>query len=348
MRQKSLTKYSAANSIRTGRRSTGITITPLRGFFITLLLLGVPTVSLGTICLSLIQNNLRLSEKNDELNAIASEVKAEVDSLGEEIDSLRERAGVPKDSAPTEANADAVPDTSVQKSWSDSITRSSDASSDGLGAGQLSSEAAEKQDLENKAGLGRLTNALPPRGGPSKAVDPVDLLKDVQKQVPKLNKTLDSSVKPALEEALAEEAAYPDGQPVVGVVEVSSEFGIRSNPFGGGGYEVHEGIDFVGEYGDIIAAAGDGVVKLAGPNGGYGLTVTIDHSYGYETLYAHMSEVKVNVGDTVKRGQIIGYIGSTGRSSGPHLHYGLYKSKKAINPRTLLKLPENNVAQDPR
>ncbi|MEL6259449.1 MAG: M23 family metallopeptidase [Cyanobacteria bacterium J06626_6] len=349
-----MTRYSAASKIRTGRVTAGITITPLRGFFVTLLLLGVPTVSLGTICLSLIQNNLRLSEKNDELKAMASEVKAEVDSLGEEIDSLRERAGVPKESVTTEAssssNVDAAtnPRSSSEKSWSESITRTSKASSEDSGAEDLLPKVSEGEDAGEAEGLGRLTNALPPRGGPSKAIDPVDLLKDVQRQVPKLNRTLDSSVKPALEEALAEEAAYPDGQPVVGVVEVSSEFGIRSNPFGGGGYEVHEGIDFVGEHGDIIAATGDGTIKLAGPNGGYGLTVTIDHSYGYETLYAHMSEVKVKVGDTVKRGQIIGYIGSTGRSSGPHLHYSLYKNKKAINPRTLLKLPDNNLAQGSR
>lgn len=308
----------------------------MRGFFITLLCLGVPTVSLGTVCLSLIQNNLRLSETNDELKEMANEVKAEVDSLGNEIDSLRERAGVPKpeaEDAEKEAKVKTISETRAteagQSAWSDSIQRSSDNGAAG-------------------EGLRSLTNGLPPRGGPSRAVDPVSLLKDIQKEVPKLNQALDDSVKPALEEALAEEAAYPDGTPVVGLVEVSSEFGIRGNPFGGGSYEMHEGIDFVGEYGDIIAATGDGVVTLAGPNGGYGNTVTINHDHGYETLYAHMSEVKVKEGETVKRGQIIGYIGSSGRSSGPHLHYSIYKNKKAINPRQLLKLAENNLAQGPR
>ena len=327
MRQQLLTKPSATHhsSINQygqgkGKQSSGITITPLRGFFITLLFLGIPTVTLGTLCLSLVQNNLRLSEKNNELQAIATEVKAEVDSLGEEIDTLKERAGVAK-----EDQASKVTDKTVSSAEVDSSKALSSTSKDGI-----------------------VANALQSKGGPADSVDSVTLLKDVQKQVPKLSKTLDTSIKPALEETLAEEAAYPDGQPVVGMVQVSSEFGIRGNPFSGAGYEMHSGIDFVGDVGDIVAATGNGTVTLAGPNGGYGNTVTIDHSYGYETLYAHMSEVKVNVGDTVKRGQIIGYVGSTGRSTGPHLHYELYKDDEAINPRTLMKLPENNLAQGPR
>jgi len=341
MRQKSLTSYAtpskriATRRSSAGRRKGGITITPMRGFFITLLCLGVPTVSLGTVCLSLIQNNLRLSETNDELKEMANEVKAEVDSLGSEIDSLRERAGVPKlKESVSETNVQdrAISETGVtkakQSNWSDSIQRGSE-----KGAGE---------------GIRSLSDGLPPKGGPANVVDPVSLLKNVQREVPKLNHTLDSSVKPALEKALAEEAAYPDGTPVVGIVEVSSEFGIRRNPFGGSSYEMHEGIDFAGDYDDIIAATGDGVVTLAGPKGGYGITITIDHGYGYETLYAHLTEVKVEPGDTVKRGQIIGYMGSTGRSTGPHLHYSIYKDEQAIDPRKLLKLPENNLAQGPR
>ncbi len=321
MRQQSHTSYTAARSRRIAKRTVshaaGITITPLRGFFLTLLFLGVPTVSLGAMCLALIQNNLRLSEQNTELQVIASEVKAEVDSLDAEIETLRERAGVPRE----ESQASSSPSVSTGDRQTSRQNRESASTSD---------NGFREADV--------LTNAFPPRGGLANIVDPVSLLKDVQTQVPKLNRTLDTSIKPALEETLAAEAAYPDGQPIVGPVEISSEFGIRRNPFGGGGYETHEGIDFVSEYGDIIAATGDGVVTLAGPNGGYGNTVTIKHSGSYKTLYAHMSKVIVEVGDTVERGQIIGHVGSTGRSSGPHLHYSLYKDGTAINPRTLLKL----------
>lgn len=305
MRQKSQISYSVSTA-PSGRSAAGITITPLRGFFIALLFLGIPTVSLGSFALSLFQSNLRLSERNTELNEMAAEVKREVDSLGEEIDSLRKRAGV------------------------DSLKESA------AGAKGVSSSVKQR-------GFG-----LPPRGGVARRAEAIELLEDAKKQVPELNKALDDSVKPALEETLAEEAAFPDGVPMVGRIQVSSEYGLRGNPFGGGGYELHGGIDFVGDVGDIIAATGDGVVILAGPNGGYGNTVTIDHGNKYETLYAHMSEVKVSVGDRVKRGQIIGYVGSTGRSSGPHLHYSVYKDKKAINPRQVLNMPESPVANSSR
>ena len=280
-----------------------------------------PMASLGTICYALVQNNLRLHERNSKLTGLANEVKAEIDTLSEEIETLRQRAGVAEDAAKEDAE-----DTAKEDSVS-------------------SNDSSETETAPISASNG--TNRLLPQGGLGKEIDPLDLLKDAKAQVPKLNEALDSTAKP-LEATLAAEAAYPTGLPVTGHLDISSEFGVRSNPFSGGGYEVHEGIDFIGDIGDIIAATGDGKVVLAGPNGGYGNTVTIDHGYGYETLYAHMSKVEVAVGDRVKRGQIIGRIGNTGRSSGPHLHYSIYKEKKAINPRKLLNVPENTMAMGPR
>ncbi|NEP63326.1 MAG: M23 family metallopeptidase, partial [Symploca sp. SIO2G7] len=112
----------------------------------------------------------------------------------------------------------------------------------------------------------------------------------------------------------------------------------RRNPFGGYAYETHEGTDFVGPYGTAIFATGDGKVVRAGYHGGHGNTVTIKHGYGYETLYAHMSKLAVESGTEIKRGDIVGYLGNTGRSSGPHLHYGIYYKGDAINPRTVMKL----------
>lgn len=270
-----------------------------------LLFLAIPTVSLGSLCFFLFRHNLQLSEKNNELKEIATEVTSEVDTLGQEIESLRARAGIEEGSIQGSQN--------------------------GLIRSTQSSRLSSPTDSS--------TQTFSPRGGPANAIEALSLLKDAKRQVPQLNRALDGAVKPALEETLAEEAAYPNGQPMIGTLAVSSEFGIRSNPFSGEGYEVHEGIDFVGEQGDIIAATGDGVVTKAGINGGYGNSVTLDHSYGYETLYAHMSELKVKAGDRVKRGQIIGHVGSTGRSSGPHLHYSLYKDGEAIDPRNILKLP---------
>lgn len=349
MRQKSLDSYTATTTRpRRKRRSreidrepAGITITPIRGFFMALLFLGIPTLSLGTICFSLLQNNLLLSEKNEELTELATEVREDIDSLGAEIESLQKRAGV----QPEEAAEDTRKATKRIES------------NDALQGDALQTDSGNRRGLANvtthNSSLGlpvrdtNLANALPPRGGPAQMASALDLLEDAKAKVPALNKALDSSVKPALEEALAEEAAFPDGVPVV-KVDISSHFGIRSNPFGGGSFEMHEGTDFVGDVGDIIAATGDGKVVESGYNGGYGLMVTIDHGYGYETLYAHMSETKVNVGDVVKRGEIIGYIGNTGRSTGPHLHYSVYRNEVAIDPEKLMKLPANKLADGPR
>ena len=335
MRQQLLTKSSVSSGRSTGRQrrreraalktrtkaqqGSGIAITPMRGFFISLMFLA-PMASLGTLCFALVQNNLRLHQKNDKLTGMANEVRAEIDILSEEIEALRERAGVTDEASEISTKAE------EKTATSDDLIEAIDT----------------KIDVEDSRSESS-SRGLLPRGGVASQVDALDLLQDAKAQVPVLNKALDSAAEP-LKATLAAEAAYPNGLPMPGHLEVSSEYGVRGNPFGGGGYEIHDGIDFVGEQGDIIAATGDGKVTLAGANGGYGNSVTIDHGYGYETLYAHMSRVRVNVGDRVKRGQIIGHVGSTGRSSGPHLHYAIYKDKKAINPRQLMTIPENRLA----
>jgi murein DD-endopeptidase MepM/ murein hydrolase activator NlpD len=185
---------------------------------------------------------------------------------------------------------------------------------------------------------------VPPQGGPAEAVTPEAIFNLAKEKMPGLEATLDSAVKPALEETLEaeakEKAAFPNGKPIAGKTEVSSEFGLRSNPFGGRGYEMHEGIDFKGPVGKPILATADGVVVKAEYNGGYGKHVRVDHGYNYETLYAHLSEVDVRIGDRVKRGDVVGVLGNTGRSSGPHLHYGIYRNGQAVNPRYYLKLED--------
>ena len=301
-----LERNSTRSNLQPAAQQPGVALTPMRGFMLSLMFLA-PMGALGTLCFALVQNNLKLHQKNDKLTGIANEVRAEIDTLSEEIDTLRQRAGV-EEGAETAAKGGFTQDES----------------------------AASSHSLEVK-------ESQLPQGGPAKEIDALDLLEDARAQVPKLNKALDSAVKP-LKATLAAEAAYPTGLPMTGYLDISSEFGVRSNPFSGGGYEVHEGIDFIGDVGDIVATTGEGTVVLAGPNGGYGNTVTVDHGYGYETLYAHLSSVRVKVGDRVKRGQIIGHVGSTGRSSGPHLHYSIYKDKKAIDPRKLMKVPENVLA----
>lgn len=95
-------------------------------------------------------------------------------------------------------------------------------------------------------------------------------------------------------------------------------------------------MDIDGERGDVVVAPGNGTVIEAGWKGGYGNMIEIDHGNGLTTRYGHLSKVDVAVGDTVTRGQLVGYVGSTGRSTGPHLHYELRINDKPINPRRFL------------
>ncbi|MFL9840381.1 peptidoglycan DD-metalloendopeptidase family protein [Sphingomonas sp. ST-64] len=115
---------------------------------------------------------------------------------------------------------------------------------------------------------------------------------------------------------------------------ISSGFGLRRHPvlrF----TRMHKGLDIAAGYGAPIRAANDGTIAFAGRNGGYGNFVRINHSGGMGTGYGHMSRIAVRSGQRVSRGQVIGYVGSTGISTGPHLHYELYRNGVAINPRSV-------------
>ncbi|WP_102958332.1 M23 family metallopeptidase [Mangrovicella endophytica] len=117
---------------------------------------------------------------------------------------------------------------------------------------------------------------------------------------------------------------------------VSSSFGVRSDPFLGRS-AFHAGIDFVAGNGTSATATAAGTVISAGRSGGYGNMVEIDHGNGFTTRYGHLSGIAVTVGETVKAGDTIGYTGSTGRSTGPHLHYEVRRNGEAIDPASFLK-----------
>ena len=118
--------------------------------------------------------------------------------------------------------------------------------------------------------------------------------------------------------------------------KINNEFGFRRNPFGGRTYEFHAGMDIDGERGDLVVAPANGVVTEAGWKGGYGQMIEVDHGNGLKTRYGHLSKIEVEVGDTLSRGQEIALIGSTGRSTGPHLHFELRLNDRPINPRRFL------------
>lgn len=118
----------------------------------------------------------------------------------------------------------------------------------------------------------------------------------------------------------------------------TSFFGYRSDPFNSGHAEFHPGIDFKGERGDIIKCTANGKVVFAGWCGGYGNCVRVAHANHLETLYGHMSRIVVKVGQQVSVGDKVGEVGSTGRSTGAHLHYEIRKNGKPINPVNFLAL----------
>ena len=129
----------------------------------------------------------------------------------------------------------------------------------------------------------------------------------------------------------------PLGKPVEG--RISSKFGTRVDPLNGK-KSIHEGVDILANRGEKIRATADGVVTKAFRNGGYGNYVEIDHCNGYVTAFAHMQKYLVKRGEKVKRGQIIGKVGSSGRSTGPHLHYEILLHKKPVSPDKFMKVAD--------
>jgi len=109
-------------------------------------------------------------------------------------------------------------------------------------------------------------------------------------------------------------------------------------------WKAHNGTDFGARRGTPILAAAEGKVIFSGRKGGYGNVIKIQHKDGYVTLYAHQSRLKAKVGQYVSAGQVIGYVGSTGRSTGPHLHFGLYKNGRAIDPMRLVKFSTGGLS----
>ncbi len=156
----------------------------------------------------------------------------------------------------------------------------------------------------------------------------------ISKQAYVQSKSYDELVKLALDKEKML-ASIPAVMPVSNkdLKRTASGWGFRIDPV----YKIrrfHYGMDFSAPIGTEIYAAGDGVVKkVETSRSGYGRWVVIDHGFGYETLYGHMSKFNVKVGDKVKRGSVIGYVGNAGKSTGPHVHYEVHKNGKPVNPQ---------------
>lgn len=211
--------------------------------------------------------------------------------------------------------------------------------------GKAEKESNEEYVLELKTYLGSeevYPTGLPIGGGDinyayyfswqmiEKARDNIDIVRAELPQQEEELSALESSVK----EYNALKAATPSIWPLAddGSAYISSNFGWRKDPFTGK-QAIHEGLDIGTWYNTPVLATADGVVTYVGKNGSYGLMVTIEHGFGFETRYAHLNKAVVKKGQKVSRGDIIAYSGNSGRSSGPHLHYEVRK---------------NNIPQDPR
>jgi len=180
--------------------------------------------------------------------------------------------------------------------------------------------------------LGKIAPSLPPRatGGPFVAATASSLsafdrqiyrVKLVRGQVERLTRTM---------------GAVPIRKPMTGELEWTSGFGMRQDPFVRGP-AMHTGLDIRADTGEAARATATGTVTMAGWNGGYGKMVEVDHGNGFATRYAHLSAIDVEVGQTVRIGQIVGRVGTTGRSTGPHLHYETRVDGEAVDPQKFLR-----------
>ena len=187
-------------------------------------------------------------------------------------------------------------------------------------------EAVEdtSRKLAEKSGVVSEAPVLPGTGGPALPVDEATLAV----LEAKMNQ-LERNIR-AYEKVLRERGYTPSVWPVVGKLE--SGFGGRRNPFGGSSYEFHSGQDIDAAPGDPVVAGASGKVAFAGWQNGYGQVVVIDHGGGLTTRYGHLSRIEVANGQAVERAQFIGRVGSTGRSTGPHLHYEVRINDQPVNP----------------
>ena len=182
--------------------------------------------------------------------------------------------------------------------------------------------------------MAQLEAAVPRAGGMGGPYIPVKLSGDsgpFERELYRINVT--RAQMDRLNRALA---LVPYRKPVVGEVEFTSGFGVRTDPFLGRP-AMHTGVDFRASMGDPVRATANGKVVSAGWAGGYGRMVEIDHGNGLSTRYGHLSQIDVKVGDPIKIGQVIGEVGSTGRSTGPHLHYETRIDGEAVDPQKFLR-----------
>jgi murein DD-endopeptidase MepM/ murein hydrolase activator NlpD len=184
--------------------------------------------------------------------------------------------------------------------------------------------------LAEKSGVVEEKHVLPGTGGPALPMDEMGIAALTAK-----TNRLEEDLR-AYEGILRERGYTPTAWPVDGTLE--GGFGGRRNPFGGSGYEFHSGQDIEAPWGAPVVAGASGRVSFVGWQNGYGQLVVVDHGGGLTTRYGHLSHIDVELTQTVSRAQLLGKVGSTGRSTGPHLHYEVRINDQAVNPLPYLLL----------
>ena len=178
--------------------------------------------------------------------------------------------------------------------------------------------------LAEKSGVVEEKHVLPGTGGPALPMDEMGIAALTAK-----TNRLEEDLR-AYEGILRERGYTPTAWPVDGTLE--GGFGGRRNPFGGSGYEFHSGQDIEAPWGAPVVAGASGRVSFVGWQNGYGQLVIVDHGGGLTTRYGHLSHIDVELNQTVSRAQLLGKVGSTGRSTGPHLHYEVRINDQAVDP----------------
>jgi len=187
--------------------------------------------------------------------------------------------------------------------------------------------------LAEKSGVVEPGAVLPGSGGPAVPLDEMGLA-TLTAKMGRLEEDLR-----AYEAILRQRGYTPTVWPVEGTLE--GGFGGRRNPFGGPGYEFHSGQDIEAPWGAPVVAGASGRVSFVGWQNGYGQLVVVDHGGGLTTRYGHLSHIDVELDQTVSRAQLLGKVGSTGRSTGPHLHYEVRINDQPVNPLPYLLLSMN-------
>jgi murein DD-endopeptidase MepM/ murein hydrolase activator NlpD len=207
-------------------------------------------------------------------------------------------------------------------------------------AGEKDAKASKKPNLKPTNNL-QPDNLLPAnRGGPLINARPMTEL-DLQAAILELTKAVDarddamSSIEAKVLQQSVLKDMLPNSSPI-GAAYNSSSYGWRIDPFNGN-KAFHEGLDFTANTGTPIRAAADGIVSVAELTHAYGNMVKIDHGAGLETRYAHASKLMVKAGERVVKGQVVALVGSTGRSTGPHLHYEIRLNGNPLDPRQYLQ-----------